>query len=396
MSLRNKLFVSYLIVIAAMLGLMATATALIAPAAFSGHVEGMPHWGGHADDRPRASDETPTLEAESAGGMMMSGRGMGIMETFLADYGDELLEGFRASVGEALLAAGLAALIVAAGASWYVGRLILRPLQEVGRASQVIAAGHYAERLAVHGNDELAELTRSFNQMAASLDEVEAMRRALIADVSHELKTPLASIRGYMEGLQDGILPPSPEIFQLVHHEAGRLERLVHDLQELSRAEAEQLQLQIAPRDALALATAAADWLRPQFEERGIGLTLDLPAHPVQVRADFDRVRQVLLNLLGNALQYTPEGGQVTLHVRPERDAVRFAVQDTGIGLAAADLERVFQRFYRVDRSRSRASGGSGIGLTIARYIVEAHGGRIWAESAGPGQGCTFAFTLPA
>ncbi len=394
MSLRNKLFLSYLVVIAALLLLMAAATALIAPAAFSGHVMMMPGRGHHADETSVSGEDSP-------GNGMMSGRGTGVMEEFMLDYGDELAEGFRASVGEALLVAGLAALVVAAGASWYVGGLILRPLHEVGRASQVIAAGHYAERLAVYGNDELADLTRSFNQMAASLDAIESMRRTLIADVSHELKTPLASIKGYMEGLQDGVLSPSPEIFQIIHREADRLQRLVFDLQELSRAEADQLQLQIAPQDALALATAAADWLRPQFEDRGIALMLDLPPQAVQVRADFDRVRQVLLNLLGNALQYTPEGGQVTLRVRPEhvrseKDSVRFAVQDTGEGLAAADLERVFQRFYRVDRSRSRASGGSGIGLTIARHIIDAHGGRIWAESAGPGQGCTFVFTLPA
>ncbi len=371
MNLRSKLLVSYLVVIALALLVLALSTAFIAPVAFFGHVEDMRTRGMFGPAR----------------GMMMSG--------FVERLNAELDANFREAVNRALFLAAAAATAAAMVASWVVSRRIARPLRELSRASQHIAEGHYEERLNVRGDDELSELTRSFNRMAAALGATEAMRQQLIADVSHELKTPLATIKGYMEGLQDGVIPPCPETFQLVYREADRLQRLVHDLQELSRAEAAQLNLDLRPHDADELAASAVAWIRPQFEDQNITLETDLLAEPVAIRADFDRARQVLLNLLGNALQYTPPGGRVTLRLSREDGAVRFAVIDTGLGLAAEDLERVFQRFYRVDRSRARASGGSGIGLTIARHIVEAHGGRIWAESAGPGQGSTFTFTIP-
>jgi signal transduction histidine kinase len=231
--------------------------------------------------------------------------------------------------------------------------------------------------------------------MAAALAATETLRQQLMADVSHELKTPLASIKGYMEGLQDGVIPPTPETFQLVHREADRLQRLVSDLQELSRAEAAQLHMALQPCNPADLVNLAVATLRPQFEDKGIALEIEMPSQTPPVRADLDRIRQVLINLLGNALQYTLPGGRVIVRATQVGSAIRFSVEDTGIGLDAADLERIFQRFYRVDKSRSRVSGGSGIGLTIARYIVETHGEHIWAESAGPGQGSTFHFTLP-
>jgi len=244
-------------------------------------------------------------------------------------------------------------------------------------------------------HDEIAELTHSFNRMAAALAEIETMRQQLIADVSHELKTPLASISGYMEGLQDGVISATPETFQLVAQESGRLQRLVNDLQTLSRAEAAQVQMDFRSCSTIELVSMAVAALQPQYDDKGIDLKTDLPDASPLIRIDYDRIRQVLVNLLGNALQYTPAGGHVTIRLRTEDKMVHFSVQDTGIGLNKANLERVFLRFYRVDKSRSRLSGGSGIGLTIARYIIEAHQGRLWAESAGENQGSTFHFTLP-
>jgi histidine kinase len=231
--------------------------------------------------------------------------------------------------------------------------------------------------------------------MAAKLAETESLRQQLIADVSHELKTPLASITGYMVGLQDGVIPADAETFQKVQREADRLQRLVHDLQELSRAEAGSLAMNIQPVDALQLARDAVDWIRPQFEDRGVGFSLQAPTDPLPIRGDYDRIRQVLLNLLGNALQYTPQSGQVTVIIQREPDHVHFQIMDTGIGIAPENLERIFQRFYRVDKSRSRASGGSGIGLTVASHIIRALNGKIWAESTGLDQGSAFHFTLP-
>ncbi len=365
MSLAWKLAISYIIVIAVGLLVLAFSTAFIAPADFSQHMGSLQNMMG------------------------------GMMNNSLQAYNSEIETGFRQSLTNALLEAGLAAALVAAALSWYVSRLIVRPIRQVVKASAYIAGGHYQERLAADQQDEIGDLTRSFNRMAQALADTETMRQQLIADVSHELKTPLSSIKGYMEGLQDGIIPATPETFQLVHREADRLQRLVSDLQELSRAEAAQLPMDFQTTNPIELVNLAVAALRPQFDEKGIALETELPADMPPVRADRDRVRQVLVNLLGNAMQYTPSGGRVTVRLTRENSAIRFSVRDTGVGLKAADLSRIFQRFYRVDKSRSRTSGGSGIGLTIARYLVEAHGGHIGAESAGLGQGSTFHFTLP-
>jgi histidine kinase len=309
---------------------------------------------------------------------------------------DSLQTRFQGAVRRGLVLAGLGSVLAAGVISWLISRRMLAPVRRIGEASTRIAEGHYEDRIPVApGGDELADLTRSFNQMAESLNQIEAMRRQLIADVSHELKTPLASIKGYMEGLQDGVIPASPETYQLVHHEADRLQRLVFDLQELSRAEAAQMPLHPVPVDAGALQSAAVDFLRPQFESKGVALHADPPAAPITVYADFDRARQVIINVLGNALQYTPPGGAVTIRASRNGQEAHFEISDTGVGLAAEDLTRVFQRFYRVDKSRSRAGGGSGIGLTIARHIAEAHGGGLSAHSQGIGKGSTFTLTLP-
>jgi histidine kinase len=179
-----------------------------------------------------------------------------------------------------------------------------------------------------------------------------------------------------------------------MEREVARLQRLVQDLGELSRAEAGQVLLEIRVSCPADLIHAAANRLRPQFDDKGVSLDLEVPPDLPQVKADANRITQVLLNLLGNALQYTPAGGQVTIHAWRDSDNVAIAVQDTGIGLSSENLAHVFERFYRVDKSRSRAGGGSGIGLTISKHWVEAHGGSIWAESRGPGKGSTFTFKL--
>ncbi len=372
MSLLWKLALSYLLVVAISLLVLAVSTAFIAPIDFSQHM-----------------GNTMGMMRGSNWGMM------GGLQSAYQSLQAETDANLRSALNRALMLAGIAAGLVAVLVSWYVSRRIVGPIRQLVRASHYIAAGHYRERLPGDQNDEIGELTRSFNRMAESLAETETMRQQLIADVSHELKTPLASIKGYMEGLQDGIIPATPETYQLVHREADRLQRLVSDLQELSRAEASQLHMEIRPGDAVELVRLSAASLHPQYAEKAIALEIDLPAEALAVRADFDRIRQVLVNLLGNALQYTPPGGCVAVRLVCAGGMAQVSVKDSGVGLQPSDLERIFQRFYRVDKSRTRASGGSGIGLTIARYIVEAHGGRIWAESAGPGQGSVFHFTLP-
>lgn len=211
----------------------------------------------------------------------------------------------------------------------------------------------------------------------------------------NKLRTPLSAIEGYAEGLLDGVVDPTPETYALIHREVGRLRRLVDDLQELSRAEAKQLSLHPRPVVPGHLVEAAVSRLRLQFEEKGLALSVEVSEGLPTVLADEDRAVQVLTNLLGNALRYTPSGGEVALQVRELDGLVEFAVVDTGLGIASEHLPHLFERFYRVDRSRSRAAGGSGIGLTIAKHLVEAHGGTIRAVSPGAGKGATFTFTLP-
>jgi histidine kinase len=295
----------------------------------------------------------------------------------------------------ALFISTLAALLSAILVSVFVARRVVTPIYQMKQASQRIADGHYQERVEVAWRDELGELAHSFNRMAETLEQTELMRRHLMADVTHELRTPLTSIKGYMEGLIDGVLPAEAETYQQIYHEADRLGRLVNSLQELSRVEAHAYQLSCRSVGISELIERVAARLRPQFEEKEIRLKLTLPPDLPHVWADEDRLSQVLINLIGNALQYTPSGGEVAVMVAVDTAKLQLTVRDTGIGLAASHLPHVFTRFYRVDKSRSRASGGSGLGLTIAKHLVEAHGGEIWVASEGEGQGCTFGFTLP-
>lgn len=319
-----------------------------------------------------------------------------------------LLIDFRSAISEALLLSFAATLASAILVSFLISQRMVTPIRQMMQASRRIATGHYRERVEVASDDELGQLASSFNQMAATLEQTETIRRDLIANVTHELRTPLSSIKGYMEALIDGVLPAQPDIYQQVYHEADRLQRLVNDLQELSRLEADAFELDDQSLDMAELIEQTAARLRPQFEEKGVSLETLAPDLP-PVLADKDRMSQVLLNLVGNALQYTPSGGRVTVTagLQPPTPKVpnqdRFAarpalfvvVKDTGVGISAHHLPHLFTRFYRVDKSRSRVGGGSGIGLTIAKHLVEAHRGHIWAESEGEGQGSLFGFSLP-
>jgi len=295
----------------------------------------------------------------------------------------------------ALFVGGWGALVAAMATTLFVSRRIVTPLRALMAATGRIAAGKYGERVRVTDNHEIHQLAESFNQMASTLEQTEARRQALIADVSHELRTPLTSIKGYMEGLIDGIIPATPENYRLIYGEADRLERLVQDLQELSRLEAGQARLHRRDFGVAALLNTIVGELRPAFDRKGVALHAQLPPPTVWINADSDRIKQVVLNLLTNALRYTPAGGSVRLSARDEADGLAIAARDTGVGIAAEHLPHIFDRFYRVDKSRSRSGGGTGIGLTIARYLMEAHGGTIGVSST-PGGGTTFTLNLPA
>jgi signal transduction histidine kinase len=327
------------------------------------------------------------------GESMMNGMGMGQGQG--QAFGRTLFDNFRASMFESLGYAVTASVIVALLVSLLLSGRIVAPIRRLTDASQGIAEGHYDRRVAVQGSDEIAQLATRFNQMAAQLEQVESMRRQLIGDVTHELRTPLTSIKGYMEGLVDGVLPARPETFDEIRREADRLSRLVDDLQELSRVEARAYSLDVRSVAVSNLVQTTVKRLSPQATAKRIALHSSLPADLPPVLADEDRVTQVLVNLVANAIQYTPEGGDVTLSATRHADEVHISVRDSGLGIPSEHLVNLFTRFYRVDKSRSRnAGGGSGIGLTIAKHLVEAHGGRIWAQSAGTGQGSTFSFSL--
>jgi histidine kinase len=313
----------------------------------------------------------------------------------------DLFTNFRNAVNEALGLALAAAFTAAVVVSLIVSRQVVAPIRQMMFASQRIADGHYDERVDVPGDvagdgvDELAQLALSFNQMAAKLETTEDMRRQLIGDVAHELRTPLTTIKGSMEGLIDGVLTADVQTFQQIHRETDRLQRLIDDLQELSRVEAGAYKMDLRSREVQDLVEITKTTLIHQFEEKGVALNIELDPGLPQVYADEDRIGQVLLNLVGNALQYTPIGGVVTIRARHERDEVLISISDTGVGIPDEHIDQIFTRFYRVDSSRSRSVGGSGIGLTIAKHLTKAHGGRIWVESPGVDQGSTFTFTLP-
>jgi signal transduction histidine kinase len=296
---------------------------------------------------------------------------------------------------QALLISSGAASLVAVAVSLLVSSRIVTPIQRLLAASQRIASGHYTERVHAVGSDELAALAVQFNTMADALEDAERRRVVLIGDVAHELRTPLATIAGYAEGALDGVVAPSEETWALILDEVGRLRRLVADLQELSRAEAKQLTLHPTAIAANSLIARAMTRIAPQYAEKHVILTPTIASDLLMVDADPDRMTQVLINLLGNALQHTAPGDTVAISAMRDGDNVRFCIRDTGAGIAAEHLPHLFERFYRVDKARARTTGGTGIGLTISKALVEAHGGRIWAESAGLGQGATFSLTLP-
>lgn len=320
------------------------------------------------------------------------GHAMGGMDEMMSSL---VQTAFQDAVRTALVVAVIAAAAAAIVVSFALSTRLSRPIGRLAAASRRIASGRYAERVPVGSDDELGELAGSFNTMAASLEATERRRLQLVGDVAHELRTPLATLDGYLEGLEDGIIQPSDATWSLLRGETTRLSRLVNDLQELWRAEARQLVLKPEAIDVKALVSTALERFAATAAERGIVLRLDADAAVPHITADRDRLVQVLDNLLSNAIRYAADGTDVRVHLRKAPDQVTLSVADRGPGLTDEQRERVFERFYRADPSRSRALGGSGIGLAISKALVELMGGRIWAESDGPGHGSTFSVSLP-
>jgi signal transduction histidine kinase len=255
--------------------------------------------------------------------------------------------------------------------------------------------GDLSQRVAISGKDEIGALAHAFNAMADSLSQAERLRRNLVSDLAHELRGPLMNIRGSLELLQDQILEPSPAILASLYEETSLLSRLVDDLQDLSLAEAGQLRLcrqQTLLAEVIAQATLQ---LQPAFVEKHLSLRIDIPVGLPAVDADPERLAQIVRNLLSNAIRHTPSGGEISVSARLRAGAmVAVGVADTGEGIAGEHLPHIFERFYRIDSSRTRASGGTGLGLAIVKQLVEAHQGRIEVESE-QGHGARFTFTMP-
>jgi signal transduction histidine kinase len=298
------------------------------------------------------------------------------------------------SINRYLLWSGLLAVVVAAVVTLITSRRILSPAESLAHAARALSRGDFSQRVQVRSNDEFGDLAIAFNAMAADLERTEQLRRNLVADVAHELRTPLSNIQGHLEAIRDGLLPAEPATLDSIYEEVLLLARLVEDLQELTLAEAGQLTLLGQQADVADIARRAAAAAQPQAESRRLAIETDLPASPATAYVDPERIGQVLRNLLSNAITHTPEGGRITVELKDQANEVRVTVSDTGIGIPAEDLSYVFERFYRVDRSRVRATGGAGLGLTIAKRLVEAHGGTISVESE-LGKGSRFTFTLP-
>ena len=297
------------------------------------------------------------------------------------------------SVTTVVLAAVVVAAIASVALAIFLARMLARPLAEVGTAARRIAGGDYAARVPREGPEELVGLADSFNQMADALERQEAMRRDFIANAAHELRTPLTNLQGYLEALRDGVIVADRATYESLWDEAERLVRLSRALDALAEGDAATSPPDLRDVDLALAVRSALDLVQPTLDRAGIRLETDLPPMP-PVRADPDRLAQILANLLSNAARYTPAGGTVSVSTGRRPTATEVVVANTGEDIPAADLDRVFERFYRVEKSRDRSRGGAGIGLAIVKQLVEASGGQVGVTSTA---GRTrFWFTIPA
>jgi two-component system sensor histidine kinase BaeS len=308
-------------------------------------------------------------------------------------------EAYRSANTLSLLVALGAALLVALAVSVYQTRRIGRSVATIAAAASDVAGGHYDVTLPRLGlGPEFDILASGFNQMAGRLGSVERTRLRLLADLGHEMRTPLATIEAYLEALEDGVATLDPETVQLLRSQTRRLARLSVDISAVSRTDEGQVRLEIRTLPPESVVAAAVDAVTEAYGTKGVGLVVDVANGLPELSVDPERIGQVLANLLDNALRHTPAGGMVTISATESRrpdGGVTLSVADTGEGIPAEHLPHVCERFYRVDAARDRAHGGSGIGLAIAKALVEAHGGTLTAASAGTGHGSTLRVDLP-
>ncbi|WNB86160.1 ATP-binding protein [Cellulomonas sp. ATA003] len=317
----------------------------------------------------------------------------------LEDHDDAVMHAERAfrdaSAVSLALALGAAA-VASAAVSLVLARRIGRSLAAVSTAAARLGAGRYESRVPAAGlGAEFDELAESFNAMAARLQEAERLRARLLADVAHEVRTPVATIAGYLEAVEDGLQPMDEPTMAVLRDQAARLTRLARDLAAVTHAEAGDVALALEPLTPDELLAATAGTWRERAAAAGVGLRVQVDPELGHVRVDRQRMGQVLDNLVANAVRHTPAGGTITLRATGDHQRVALCVSDTGAGVGPEHLPHLFERFYRADTARDRAHGGSGIGLAICKALTEAHGGTIAATSDGPGAGASFTVTLP-
>lgn len=327
------------------------------------------------------------LHGGGAGPSSRGGPGMmmGVLE-------QAFLNAFR----DSLWLAALAAILVAVVLGLVFSRLVTSPIKQLTLAAKNVANGDFSKRVHQKSRDEVGDLSVAFNSMAEQLDKKEQNRRQLLADIAHELRTPLSVVQGNLEAWLDGVIAPTPEHIAMAHDEVILLARLITDLRDLSLAEAGQLKLNQVPAELEELIGAVISGIERRAREKNIRVAAELPPDLPPVSVDEHRIQQVLHNLLNNSLRYTPVGGTIKIGVHVETPGqVTVYVADNGSGIHPEDLPHIFDHFYKADRSRHRGHGGSGLGLAIVKQLVEAHGGRVWVESQ-LAKGSTFFFTLPA
>lgn len=317
-----------------------------------------------------------------------------LLESLPPDMQAELQLRIQEMIGVFISRSLLLVVFVGTVAGIILSRLLLAPLNDLAEGAQAIAARDLSYRVEPRGSTETRAVARSFNNMAAELEQAEGLRRQLLADVAHELRNPLHVLRGNLQAILDGVYPLNHEEMSRLLDQTDHLTRLVNDLHELALAEARQLPLDRVPTDLGALVKETAEVFRPLAASSGIELRVELLGASPTAEVDAARIRQALQNLLWNALRHTPRGGHIRVTVERRGAAAEIAVRDSGEGIAPEHLPQVFDRFFRADDARNREMAGAGLGLAIVKAIVEAHGGSVVAVSEGVGKGSTFTITL--
>ncbi len=301
---------------------------------------------------------------------------------------------FLSAIHRDLLVGTLIALALTLLLTYLLTRWVLRPLFQIAAVTRKVAVGNYSERVNVVSRYEVGQLVDAFNDMADNLEKIERLRKNMVADIAHELRTPLTNLRGYLEGLSDSVIPPSRDTFRMLEQEVLRLVHLVEDLQQLARADAAKAFLDLQELSLHELLGQIMDLYRPNFQEKDIAVEWHLEPDSDTITADRDKLLQAIRNLIDNAWKYTPRGGTVSISTMRSAEGVRTVFANTGAVIAEDDIPFLFERFFRADRSRSRDAGGAGIGLSIVKELIEAHGGTVGAESDT--SGTRVWFMLPA